>query len=126
MLKGEALGATRFWHGARRTQWAEDWVKLWTDGAGVFVMTDCEDQGILDVLDLYARAGRIDFQRVMVLRTASNYSTPPPGESASWHISADYVLGGRPAIESAYQVGCVVLHEILANWMKYQNHIPGE
>jgi purine nucleoside permease len=61
-----------------------------------------------------------------VLRTASNYSTPPPGESASWHISAEYVLGGRPAVESAYQVGSVVLHEILGNWSHYKNNLPGE
>ena len=25
---GDALGATRFWHGQRRTQWARDWVNL--------------------------------------------------------------------------------------------------
>ena len=60
VLKGDALGTTRFWHGEKRTRWAEDWVKLWTDGAGTFTMTDCEDQGILDVLDLYARAGKVD------------------------------------------------------------------
>jgi purine nucleoside permease len=29
---GETLGALRYWHGAGRTQWARDWVKLWTHG----------------------------------------------------------------------------------------------
>src|SRR5436190_15734025 len=52
---GDGLSTTRFWHGARRTQWARDWVKLWTDGAGVFAMTDCEDQGIMDVLQIFAK-----------------------------------------------------------------------
>jgi purine nucleoside permease len=126
VMIGDAMGSSTYWHGDIFNQWANDWVKLYSDGKGNFVMTAMEDNGTATALMRLDKAGRVDFDRLLVLRTASNYSTPPPGESASWHISADYVLGGRPAIESAYQVGCVVLHEILANWKKYQNHIPGE
>ncbi|ATC34586.1 purine nucleoside permease [Caulobacter vibrioides] len=122
VLKGEALGATRFWHGAKRTQWAQDWVKLWTDGAGVFVMTDCEDQGILDVLDLYAKAGRVDFQRVMVLRTASNYSRPPLGAPAFPRAFHDE--GAVSAFDSAYRVGSVVVRELTARWDRYEANTP--
>lgn len=88
-------------------------------------MTAMEDNGTATALLRLDRAGRVDSNRLLVLRTASNYSTPPPGESASWHISADYVLGGRPAIESAYQVGSRVLDEILANWKTYKDELPG-
>ena len=122
VLKGEALGATRFWHGAKRTQWAQDWVKLWTDGAGVFVMTDCEDQGILDVLDLYAKAGKVDFQRVMVLRTASNYSRPPLGAPAFPRAFHDE--GAVSAFDSAYRVGSVVVRELTARWDRYEANTP--
>jgi len=122
VLKGEALGATRFWHGARRTQWAQDWVKLWTDGAGVFVMTDCEDQGILDVLDLYARTGRVDFQRVMVLRTASNYSRAPIG--APEFPRAFHGEGAQAAFDSAYRVGSIVVRELTSRWDRYESSTP--
>lgn len=122
VLKGEALGTTRFWHGARRTQWAEDWVRLWTDGAGTFAMTDCEDQGILDVLDLYAKAGKVDFSRVLVLRTASNYSRPPLG--APTFPRAFHDEGAMAAFDSAYRIGSVVVRELARHWDRYEGDIP--
>lgn len=122
VLKGEALGTTRFWHGARRTQWAQDWVKLWTDGAGTFTMTDCEDQGILDVLDLYAQSGKVDFSRVLVLRTASNYSRAPLG--APEFPRAFHDAGAMAAFDSAYRVGSVVVRELAAHWYRYESNTP--
>ncbi|MDR6624777.1 purine nucleoside permease [Caulobacter segnis] len=122
VLKGEALGTTRFWHGARRTQWAQDWVKLWTDGAGTFVMTDCEDQGLLDVLDLYAKSGKVDFSRVLVLRTASNYSRAPLG--APEFPRAFHDEGAMAAFDSAYRVGSVVVRELSSHWDRYEANTP--
>jgi purine nucleoside permease len=113
---GDVLGATRFWHGELRTRWARDWVGIWTDGQGVFAMTDCEDQGIMDVLALYDRAGRVEIERVLVLRTASNYSRQPDG--------ADPVLrftegGALAAFEAAYRVGSPVVKALVAGWDRY-------
>jgi purine nucleoside permease len=122
VLEGDALGTVRFWHGAHRTQWAEDWVKLWTDGAGTFVMTDCEDQGVLDVLDAHAGSGRIDRRRVLVLRTASNYSRPPldqPTFPRTFHHE-----GAKAAFEATFTVGGVVVRELVAHWDRYASTPP--
>ena len=126
VLIGDAMGSSTYWHGDIFNQWANDWMKLYSDDQGNFVMTAMEDNGTATALMRLDKAGRVDLDRLLVLRTASNYSTPPPGESASWHISADYVLGGRPAMESAYQVGSVVLNEILENWALYKDELPGK
>lgn len=126
VMIGDAMGSSTYWHGDIFNQWANDWIKLYSDDQGNFVMTAMEDNGTATALMRLDKAGRVDLDRLLVLRTASNYSTPPPGESASWHISADYVLGGRPAMESAYQVGSVVVEEILNNWSHFKNNIPGE
>ena len=122
VLKGDVVGTTRFWHGEKRTRWAEDWVKLWTDGAGTFAMTDCEDQGVLDVLDLYAKAGKVDFSRVLVLRTASNYSRPPIGQPA--FPRAFHGEGAMAAFDSAYRVGSVVVRELSEHWDRYGARTP--
>jgi purine nucleoside permease len=119
---GDGLSTTRFWHGERRTQWARDWVKTWTNGQGVFAMTDCEDQGILDVLDLFAQEGRVDLKRVLVLRTASNYSREPDGVSAG---PVKFTPGGgAAAFEAAYRVGAPVVKALVAGWSKYATAIP--
>jgi len=122
VLLGDALGTVRFWHGARRTQWARDWVKLWTDGAGVFVMTDCEDQGILDVLDAHADSGKISRQRVLVLRTASNYSREPLDQPTFPRVF--HHEGGKAAFEATFRVGGVVVRDLVTHWDRYATTLP--
>lgn len=122
VLQGDALGAVRFWHGTRRTQWARDWVKLWTDGAGTFTMSDCEDQGILDVLDAHADSGRIDRRRVLVLRTASNYTRPPLGEPTFPRVLHDD--GAKAAFEAEFLVGGVVVRDLVKNWDRRADALP--
>jgi purine nucleoside permease len=122
VLQGDALGTVRFWHGHRRTQWAEDWVKLWTDGAGTFTMTDCEDQGILDVLDVYAASGKIDRRRVLVLRTGSNYSRAPLGQTSLPHVFHEDSL--KASFFATFAVGGVVARELTAHWDRYAVEIP--
>jgi len=121
VMIGDALGTTRFWHGDLRTQWARDWVKVWTDGQGVLVMTDCEDQGIMDVLTLHGREGRVDARRVLVLRTASNYSREPIGESQAIAFTEGGAVAG---FEAAYRVGSPVVKALVANWSTFGNTLP--
>lgn len=120
---GDGLSTTRFWHGERRTRWARDWVKLWTGGDGTFAMTDCEDQGILDVLDIFSKEGRVDLKRVLVLRTASNYSREPDGKAGG---PVTFTPGGAPAaFEAAYAVGAPVVKALVAGWATYATTLPG-
>ncbi len=122
VLIGDALGATRFWHGDRRTQWARDWVKLWTDGAGTFVMSDCEDQGILDVLTIYGAQGKVDARRVLVLRTGSNYTRQPDGAQP---VLREFTPGGAAAaFEAAYRVAAPVVQAITTGWDRYATVLP--
>lgn len=115
VLVGDVVGCCRYWHGALMTRWANDWTSLWTKGQGNFVMSAMEDQGYAAALTELAGLGKVDFQRVLVLRTASNYCMPPPQESAVASLQAGFV-GYLPSIESAYRVGSVVVHDILAHW----------
>ncbi|HEX3728645.1 MAG TPA: purine nucleoside permease [Opitutaceae bacterium] len=115
VLEGDVIGSCRFWHGPAMTKWANDWTALWTHGQGNFVMTAMEDQGYAAALTELAGLHRVDFQRVLVLRTASNYCTPPPGTSSLASLQAEFVAF-RPSVESCYRVGSVVVHDILAHW----------
>ena len=77
--------------------------------------SDGGPQGYAAALTELAGLGKVDFQRVLVLRTASNYCMPPPNETAVSSLEAGFV-GYIPSVESAYRVGSVVVHDILANW----------
>jgi purine nucleoside permease len=123
VLMGETLGSVRYWHGPKRTQWARDWVKLWTRGQGTFVMTNMESQTAAHVIQSFGKLGFVDPKRVMVLRTASNPSGPPPGTDSLATIG-DEAPGQVAAYEANYRVGAPVVHEILAHWGQYAATIP--
>jgi purine nucleoside permease len=124
VLMGETLGAWRYWHGPGRTQWARDWVKLWTGEKGRFTMTNMESQSLAGTMLIASKQGLIDLSRVMVLRTASNHSTPPPGVSAIVSVG-DEGPGQIAAYEANYRVGLPVVREILGQWEIYENSVPG-
>ncbi|PZU61047.1 MAG: purine nucleoside permease [Sphingobium sp.] len=123
VLMGETLGSRRYWHGPGRTQWARDWVKLWTGGKGAFAMTNMESQSMAAAMELGGRLGLVDVNRVMVLRTASNPSMPPPGVPAAESVG-DEGPGQVAAYEANYRVGAPVLHELLAHWSRYKDNVP--
>ena len=126
VLIGDSFGSCRYWHGVALTQWANDWTKLWTKGAGNFVMTDMEDQGIATALTLLTKMGKTDFQRVLFLRTGSNYCMPAPKQGVVQSMQAEYA-GMVPSIESAYRVGSVVVHDIVAKWdAEYAKGVTGK
>jgi purine nucleoside permease len=125
VLKGDVLASDYYWHGRIMTRYANDWVKLYTEGRGNFVMTAMEDSGFTEALERLDKMHRVDFRRVMVLRTASNYCMQQPGHSAVESVSAPYI-GELPALESAWLVGSTVLHQILTDWPVYAGHVPGD
>lgn len=128
VLRGDQLAAMTFWHGELMNAWANDWVDYWTDDAGEFVSSAMEDTGTYQSLEYLDRAGRVDKDRLLVLRTASNYTMPPPGKSAADYLREeqhDSYAGLDAALENAYIVGSVVVDEILSNWPKYRDTTPG-
>lgn len=118
VMRGDNLSASTFWHGELLNRWANDWVSYWTEGEGEFVTTAVEDSGILEALRFLDAGGRVDLQRVMHLRTASNFSMQPPGMSAAQSLTreTDGFGGMRPAVENLWRVGSRVAREIVNNW----------
>ncbi len=123
VLIGANFSSDYYWHGKIMTQYARDWVRLYTKGQGTFTTTAMEDSGFMNAIERLANMHRVDPNRVLVLRTASNYSEERPGHAAAESITAPYI-GGRLALESAYLCGSTVLHKILANWPTTYSHIP--
>ena len=71
---GAHLSASTFWHGEKLNTWANDWVAYWTKGKGNFVTSGMEDSATLQSLSYLDNAGLVDKKRVMILRTASNFT----------------------------------------------------
>jgi len=126
VLKGDNVASLTFWHGEILTDWANQWVDYWTEGKGNFVSAGMEDTGSYLSLSWLHKIGRADKERVMVLRTASNYTMPPPGVTAAENLLQENkgYAGLKVAVESAHKVGSRVVDELLENWSTYESTIP--
>jgi purine nucleoside permease len=129
VLKGDNLASMTFWHGRLLNQWANDWIAYWTEGQGNFATTAMEDTGTLQSLTFLDQAERVDRDRALVLRTASNYAMQHPGitavESLSGEKKGDY-SAFLPSLEAAWRVGHPVVEELVGNWQRYADQLPGQ
>lgn len=128
VLRGDSVASDTLLGGRIMSEYAQWWTHQWTGGQGTYVMGDNEDAGTLTALRRLADTSRIDWQRVMVLRTASDFDQPYPGQTALAAIGAS-ARGGLPvafvpAVENAYRVGAAVTAHILAHWAQWENGPP--
>ena len=132
VMKGDEISANDWWVGERMNRAAEEWMAYWTGGKGVPVMTAMEDCGVLHSLQMLAPSRRVDADRVLVLRTASDYAVPARGQSAADLIAAESSSDSAtalsayiPSLEAAYTVGSRVVEELTAHWSRYAAALPG-
>jgi len=124
---GDELSSSTYWHGQLFDAWAAQWVPYFTGGKGVFSTTAMEDTGTLQSLEFLAYAGRVDLNRVLVLRTVSNYDRQPRGVNASESLAKQRIgayAAYLPSLEAAYRVGHAVVNELLTHWPQYEQSIP--
>lgn len=127
VFEGDNLSASTFWHGAKMDAWANAWVSYYTKSEGHFAVTAMEETGTLQSLTFLAKAGKADWNRILVLRTVSNYDQPQPGMSAWESLAAEKAgmySAYLPALESAYRVGHVVVDRLVHDWPQVRDHIP--
>ncbi|MGD1946069.1 MAG: hypothetical protein ACFB0A_07370 [Croceivirga sp.] len=126
VLKGAQLAAMTYWHGALMNDWANKWVDYWSNGQANFMTSAMEETGTLQSLTFLSNAGEVDFDRVLVLRTASNYTMQYEGITAAESLSGEKLAAGGytafiPSLEAAYVVGSKVVNELINNWDVYKD-----
>jgi purine nucleoside permease len=115
VLKGDDLAAGTYWVGAKLNTWAENWVSYWTEGKGTFATTLEEDSGILQAITFLSQVHLADPSRVLILRSAADYTVPPPGMTAADQLEADErgTLPGYPqSLAAAYLTASPVVRQL--------------
>jgi purine nucleoside permease len=114
VLACDVIADDTFWNGAIMSAWATWWVAHWTNGAGRYCMTAMEDSGFLGGLQRLAARGRVDLDRVLILRGASDYDRPAGRESPAQLLRSFANTGGPDeAFENVYAVGEAAVRRFL-------------
>jgi len=129
VLKGDEVSASDWWLGVRMNTLAEQWMAYWSRGRGRAVTTAMEDCGILTSLTALSRAHRVRLDRVLVLRTGSDYTVPASGQTVTQLLASDAAEDASlsaylPALEADYRVGSPVVNEIVRHWSRYAEQTP--
>lgn len=126
VMTGDEGTGQGFWHGKLLNAHVEKWVAYWTGRPDSFVMTGMEDTGVARAITVLDTLGRADAQRLMVLRTGSNYTIQPEGKDAAQSLSAESMELSAliPSVEAAYAVGSRVVDAITGDWPRYRAAIP--
>ena len=121
----DTVSIDTYWHGSLMGEGIEKWTALVTDGAANYCTTQMEDNATLTALRRGADAGLLDFDRVAVLRTASNFDREPPGMSPEASLAAD--SGGfMPATTNAYRLGAAFADAVVADWPVWSKGVPAD
>lgn len=89
---------------------------IWTNGTGNYCMTAQEDNAVLEVLLRAAIEGLVDFSRIIVMRTGSDFDRPPPGVSAYDHLLIMDQDGFEIAVDNIYAAGVEIVAGVLDGW----------
>lgn len=127
VARGDTMSSSTFWHGSKMDDWANAWTRYFTGGKGNYMIAGMEDSGTLQALTFLNQAGRVDLQRVLVLRTVSNYDREPIGGDAATSLkemaSGNY-SAYMPALQAAESVGDKVVRDIVEHWNQRESAIP--
>jgi purine nucleoside permease len=111
--------------GTALQQRARDWVKLMTHGAGTFCTSAQEDNATLEVLTRGGAAGRVDMHRVALLRSASDFSAPWPGQTDAASLLGSLDSGGlRISTTNLVHAVMPVIQAVVSGWTQWQNGVP--
>ena len=127
VARGDTLSSGTFWHGSKMDEWANAWTRYFTGGQGNYMTCGMEDTGTLQSLTFLSQTGRVDLQRVLVLRTVSNFDREPPGQTAAESLAG--IASGNfsaylPALEAAQSVGDRIVRDIVEHWKERESSIP--
>ncbi len=114
---GAQLATEAFWHGAKMDAWAHRWVAYMTDGRARYATTGENDSGAMSALYALTLAGRADWNRALLLRTASNFDMQPDGLTAAQSLNAEEhgnFPAYLPALDAAYRVGHRIVGLLMA------------
>lgn len=104
-----------YFTGAKLGEAFENTTHLYTNGSGVYGTTAQEDNATLEALLRAAIAKLVDFSRVILMRSASDFDRPYPGQTAITNLLT--ASGGfEPAIQNLYLAGVKLVQGILQGW----------
>ena len=111
-------GATSdtYYSGNLISQTVDNYTLLMTNGSGQYCTTAQEDNATLESLLRATLDGLVDFSRIVLTRSGSDFDRPPAGTSDTYHLFYAPQGAFLPALENLYICGAPFIADVLQYW----------
>jgi purine nucleoside permease len=125
VLLCDTVAGDTWFSGTLLGQRATQWTQILTDGKGVYCTTQQEDNATYEALKRGAALGRVDLNRVAVLRAGSDFDRPAPGQSAADNLLNYQDQGGfTVALQNLFLAGNPLVQAIVNDWHAWRRGVP--
>ncbi|GAA5938219.1 purine-nucleoside phosphorylase [Sporobolomyces koalae] len=124
VFQGDALCSDAYFAGTLLSDTWANYTKLMTKGQGTYALTAQEDNASLEAFMRASTSGLVDYSRILLLRTASDFDSAPNSTYDALEAFQAEQGGFEPAIQNILIVGWPVVKDIEKNWTSvYQKGI---
>ena len=116
MYECDVATSDQYYSGDTLSEAMGNFTTLVTNGTGVYCTTAQEDNATGEALLRAALHKLVDFNRIIVMRTASDFDRPWPGEAATTNLWWAEQGAFEPSIKNIYNGGIEVVKGILSGW----------
>jgi purine nucleoside permease len=125
VIQCDTMAGDTWYAGTALAERAAAWTTLLTDGEGVYCTTQQEDNATYEVLKRATAAGKLDVNRLAVLRAGSDFDRPYPGQTSADGLVNFAEQGGFvPALSNLYKAGVPLVSDIVENWSIWKERVP--
>lgn len=116
VVKCDVLTSDNYFSGNVLNDYFGNLTKVLTNDSATYCSSAQEDNATLEVLTRLDKAGLLDYERVMVMRTISDFTRPPPSMSAYEYFFNRTDGGIQASLDNLVIAGTPILRDILNNW----------
>jgi len=115
VIECDTATSDNYWSGTLLSEAFENSTTLFTNGTGVYCNTQQEDNATLESLMRGAMFGLVDFSRIIIMRTGSDFDREFPGQAPVDNLFGDS-SGFTPSILNLHLAGVKVIEGIINGW----------
>ncbi|KAG7193022.1 uncharacterized protein KQ657_001136 [Scheffersomyces spartinae] len=118
VVKCDVMTSDNYYSGNTLGDYFAFWASLVTNGTATYCATAQEDNAHLEVLTRMTVHGIVDYDRVIVMRTISDFARPPPlysNDTVNWFTNVSQG-GSSASVANLYLAGSPIVNDILENW----------
>lgn len=105
-----------YWTGEILAKAMGDYVSTVSNNTAKYCSTQQEDNASLEAMVRAAKHGIIDYNRIVISRSISDFERPPTGLNATEFFFNTSQGGSAAALDNLYIAGLPFVQDVLANW----------